>query len=148
SVRMKAADIAELEKDKKAMRDHFYKAHRFDPSQAEPIAALYDLANKENDDQTQLWALRQLAQLEQHDRRAWRPLLAMLIETGAWEEARQVGEAAIYVDVMNPELHFMYGRALAHTGRQISAIFELNSALLAKPEPQLAARIYAMMAEG
>src|SRR5690606_35085675 len=99
-------------------------------------------------DQTQLWALRQLAQLEQHDRRVWRRLLAMLIETGAWEEARQVGEAAIYVDVMNPEMHFMYGRALARTGRQVSAIFELNSALLAKPEPQLAAKIYAMMAEG
>jgi cellulose synthase operon protein C len=148
SVQMKAADIAELDKDKKAMRDHFYKAHRFDPIQAEPIAALYDLANKEDDDQTQLWALRQLAQIEQHDRRVWRRLLAMLIETGAWEEARQVGESAIYVDVMNPELHFMYARALARTGRQVSAIFELNSALLAKPEPQLAVKIYAMMAEG
>lgn len=148
AVRMKAADIAELADDKKAMREHFYKAHRFDPSQAEPIAALYDLANKEDDDQTQLWALRQLSQLEQHDRRVWRRLLQKLVETGAWEEARQVGEAAIYVDVMNPELHHLYARALARTGRHVSAIFELNSALLAKPEPAKAAAIYAMMAEG
>lgn len=148
ALRMKAGDIAEQQKDEEGMREHFYKAHRFDPLQAEPLQALYDLAKKGDDAQGQLWALRELAKLDQHDRRVWRRLLKMLVERGKWKEAVKVGESAIYVDVMNPELHWLYGRALARTGRFHSAVFEMNSALLAGASPSLAATIYGSMAEG
>jgi len=148
AVRMKAGDIAEQEKDEEGMRKHYFKAHRFDPLQVEPLQALYDLAKKGKDSQGQLWALRELAKLDQHDRRVWRRLLKMLVERGKWEEARKVGESTIYVDVMNPEVHWLYGRALARTGRFHSAIYEMNSALLAGASPTMAATIYGSMAEG
>jgi tetratricopeptide (TPR) repeat protein len=148
AVRMKAADIAEAKEDKDGMRKHFFKAHRFDPLQAEPLQALYDLAKKSKDSQGQLWALRELAKLDQHDRRVWGRLLDMLMKRGKWEEARKVGESAIFIDVMNPELHWLYGRALARTGQFVSAIYEMNSALLANASPALAAKIYTSMAEG
>lgn len=148
AVRMKAADLAELNEAKDEMREHFFKAHDFDPSQAEPIAALYDLARKDKDETTELNMLRLLSRLEQHDRRVWRRLLKLLVKRGAWEDAIGVGESAMYVDVMNPEVHYLYGRALARFGRHVSAIREMNSALLAKPPPKLQVEIYEAMAEG
>ena len=148
AVRMRAADIAELQDDKEAMKKQLFKAHRFDPTQAEPLQALYDLARKQKDGQGQLWALRELSKLDQHDRRVWKRLLAMLVQRGKWEQARRVGESAIYIDVANPEVHWLYARALARTGRQVTAIFEMNSAIIAGAPPPFAARIYRSMAEG
>lgn len=148
SVRMKAADIAEARDDRKRMKEQLYKAHQLDPIQAEPLGALYDLANKAKDEQGQLWALRKLSQLEQHDRRVWSRLLELLVKGGHWDEAVKAGESAIYIDVANPRIHWLYARALARTGRQVSAIFELNSALVTQPEPKFAAKIYRKMAEG
>jgi tetratricopeptide (TPR) repeat protein len=148
AVRMKAADLAELRDDMKKMKKHLFKAHTFDPVQAEPLGALYDLASKGKDEQGQLWALRKLAQLEQHDRRVWGRLLELLVKRGHWDEAVKVGESAIYIDVANAELHWLYARALARSGRHVSAIYELNSALVTKPSPEFAAKIYKKMAEG
>ena len=148
AVRMKAADVAEAKDDSDGMRTELFAAHEFDVSQAEPLQAIHDLARKRKDPNEQLFALRELTKLDQHDRRVWRRLLAMLVERGLWEEATRIGEAAMFVDVMSPETHFLYARALARTGKHVSAIFELNSALKARPEPELARKIYATMAEG
>ncbi|MBM4357642.1 MAG: tetratricopeptide repeat protein [Deltaproteobacteria bacterium] len=148
AVRMKAADVAEAKDDLEVMRRELFAAHAHDPSQVEPLQAIHDVARKRKDANEELFALRKLAALDQHDRRVWRKLLRMLVERGQWEEAVRIGESAMYVDVMHPETHLNYARALARTGRHVSAIFELNSALKAKPEPRLASRIYAMMAEG
>jgi tetratricopeptide (TPR) repeat protein len=148
AVRMKAADIAEAKDDLEAMRRELFAAHQFDPSQVEPLQAIHDVARKRKDASEELFALRKLADLDQHDRRVWRKLLRLLVERGQWEEAVRVGESAMFVDVMHPETHVHYARALARTGRHVSAIFELNSALKARPEPALAAQIYARMAEG
>jgi cellulose synthase operon protein C len=54
----------------------------------------------------------------------------------------------MFVDVANPDIHRLYARALARTGHQISAIFEYNSAILCKPEPDDLAQIYEDMAVG
>jgi predicted Zn-dependent protease len=78
----------------------------------------------------------------------WDRLLGLLVARGYWKEAEAVGASAIFVDVANPEVHRLYARALARRGKFISAIFELNSALKARPKPAAAAKIYAMMAEG
>jgi cellulose synthase operon protein C len=148
SVRMKAADLAEQRKDMKAMKKHLFAAFKLDPSQAEPLQALYDLATEAKDKQGQLWALRNLAPLDQHDRQVWFLLLKMLVEQGQWKEAVKVGEASMYIDVTNPEVHFLYARALARTGRFKKAIFELNSAIASKPDFKLAVQIYKKMAAG
>jgi tetratricopeptide (TPR) repeat protein len=148
SVRMKAADIAEAKNDKKAMKKHLFAAFKLDPSQAEPLQALYDLAHEAKDEQGELWALRNLAPLDQHDRQVWNLLLEKLVAKGEWKEAAKVGEAAMYIDVANPKVHFLYARALARTGRHKKAIFELNSALAAKPDIKFAVEIYKKMAAG
>ncbi|WP_438028021.1 tetratricopeptide repeat protein [Sorangium sp. So ce233] len=146
-VRMKLADLAELKKDAPRMKANLEAASRLDPSQAEPLQGLYDLARRQKDAAGELSALRRLALLDQHDRRVWRRLLRLLVERGAWDEARKVGESAIYVDVANPEIHRLYARALARTGRHVSAIYELNSALLSGARPADAAEIYGELAK-
>jgi tetratricopeptide (TPR) repeat protein len=148
ALRMKAADVAELRKDRKAMRTHFMAAHRSDVTQAEPLQALYDLARKAKDQEGQLFALRKLSQLDQHDRRVWNRLIELLAARGYWDELVKVGQAAIYVDVANPRVHWLYAQALARSGKHVSAIFELNSAIKARPNRRDAAAIYRMMAAG
>ena len=147
ALRMKAADLAEAKKDSAKAKAHLEAAHRFDPSQAEPLQALYDLAHKAKDTAGELSALRRLALVDQHDRRVWRRLLRLLVEKGQWDEARRVGESALFIDVSNPELHRLYARALARTGHHISAIYELNSALITKPKPAEAVEIYGELAK-
>ena len=147
ALRMKAADLAEVKKDPAKMKASLEAAAKLDPSQSEPLQALYDLAHKQKDAPGELAALRRLSALDQHDRRVWRRLLRLLVEGGHWDEARKVGESALYIDVSSPEVHRLSARALARTGRHISAIFELNSALLCKPKPPEAAEIYGELAK-
>jgi Flp pilus assembly protein TadD len=146
-VRMKAAELAEARKDKAQLRANLEAAARFDPIQAEPLQGLYDLAHEQKDDASELAALRKLAMLDQHDRGVWKLLLEHLLRRGEWEEARRAGESAMFIDVMNPELHRLYARALARTGHFVSAVYELNSALIAKPPPAMAQAIYRELAQ-
>ena len=146
SVRMKAADLAEVQKDLPRMKGNLEAAFKLDPSQAEPLQGLYDLAHKQKDSAGELSALVRLAALDQHDRRVWRSLLRLLVEKGQWEAARKAGESALFVDVANPEIHRLYARALARTGHFVSAIYELNSAILCKPKPKDQIAIYGELA--
>jgi tetratricopeptide (TPR) repeat protein len=148
AVRMKAADVAELEKKPERVKAELWAAHQWDPTQSEPLQALYDLARKAKDSDGELEALRMLAQVDAHDARVWRRLLGRLVEKGQWEEARGVGESALYVAVDDPEVHRLYARSLARTGSFVSAIYELNSAIIAGAGPKDAAPIYRSMAEG
>jgi len=147
ALRIKAADLSEARKDLAKMKAHLEAAHRLDPSQAEPLQALYDLAHKQKDTAGELSALRRLSLVDQHDRRVWRRLQRLLTDKGLWEEARKVGESALYIDVANAETHRLYARALARTGRHLSAIYELNSALICRPKPAEAAEIYGELAK-
>jgi tetratricopeptide (TPR) repeat protein len=127
-------DIAEARKDHAAMRANLEAAHHFDPSQPEPLQALYDLNTEEKKDAGQLDILRKLAMLEQHDRKVWRLLMEKLVEAKQWDEAMRVGEGALFVDPLSPEMHVLYARALAAKGRHDQAIYELESALVGKPK--------------
>lgn len=147
SVRMKSADIAEARKNTMKARAELEAASRLDPSQVEPLQGLYDLAHKQKDTTGELQALKRLALLDQHSRKVWNLLLEKLLAKGDWEEARKVGEGAIFVDVANPKLHRMYARALARTGNFVSAIYELNSALVCKPKPKDQVEIYEELAK-
>ena len=58
-------------------------------------------------------------------------LLQKLVDGKLWDEAKRVGESAIFVDVESPLMHTNYARALAATGGHDKAAFELESALAA-----------------
>jgi len=148
AVRMMLADLAEAGEDQAKLKSNLEEAYKLDTSQVEPLQALYDLAHKKKDADGELEALRRIALLDQHDRRVWLRLLKMLTERGLWEEARKVGESGMFVDIGNPEMHMLYARALARTGQQVSAIFELNSAILCKPEAGDLKKIYEALATG
>ena len=147
-LRMKAADLAEHKKDPAGTKANLEAAHKLDPTQVEPLQGLYDLAHKQGDKPGELAALSRLARLDQHDRKVWGMLLERLVEIGDWEQARKVGESALFVDVQNPKVHRLYAKALARQGKFISAIYELNSALVCKPKPKEQAVIYEELARG
>jgi Tfp pilus assembly protein PilF len=130
AVEMALADVADVRKDHAASRIALEAAHRFDPTQVDPLRALYDLAMGDKRDADALAALREVARLDQHDRRAYKLLLEALVAGKQWDEARRVGEAAIYVDVESAEVHVDYARALSAAGDHAAASFELESALL------------------
>jgi predicted Zn-dependent protease len=147
AVRMKAADLCEHQKNVPCEKKNLEAASALDPSQDEPLQGLYDLAKKANDEPGELHALEKLALLDQHDRKVYGMLLQKLLDVGRWEDARKVGESALFVDVQNPMIHRNYARALARTGRFVSAVYELNSALVCKPKLKDQVEIYGELAK-
>ncbi|APR87792.1 hypothetical protein A7982_13141 [Minicystis rosea] len=148
AVRMKIADLCEHRKDVASEKSNLEAAYKLDPTQVEPLQGLYDLAHKAGDKEGELSALTRLSKLDQHDRKVWGMLLERLIDRGMWEEAVKVGESALFIDVQNPKVHRLYARALARTGRHVSAVYELNSALVCKPKPKEQVEIYDALAKG
>ncbi|HEX3770923.1 MAG TPA: hypothetical protein VHV30_08675, partial [Polyangiaceae bacterium] len=135
SIEMELAQTADARHDAAGVRAALEAAHRFDASQPDPLRGLYDLAKKDGRDADALAALREIARLDQHDRRAYELLLDALIAGKRWDEARRVGESAIYVDVESASMHVNYARALSATGDHATASFELESALLCDAKP-------------
>jgi cellulose synthase operon protein C len=140
------ADIAEEKKDEGAMRFHLEAAYRLDPSQSEPLKGLFDLANQSKREGDALDALEKLAQLEQHDRKVWRMLLEKLVSAKRWEDARRIGESAIFVDVTGGATHALYARALSAQNAHDKAAYELESALLCAGKPPEKATQHALLA--
>jgi tetratricopeptide (TPR) repeat protein len=142
TVALALAEVARGRHDKVAERAALEQAHRFDPTQPEPLRSLVELANDEGRDADALSALSELVKLDQHDRRAWGLLLEKLTQARRWDEAKRVGEGALFVDVESASVHVAYARALSATGDHQTAAFELESALLcdSKPEDKATAR--------
>ncbi|HWL89568.1 MAG TPA: tetratricopeptide repeat protein, partial [Polyangiaceae bacterium] len=145
-VQMSLADIAEAKKDKAAYRNALESAYHYDPTQSEPLKGLFDMAHDEKREADELELLKKLAPLEQHDRKIWRMLLERLVGAKRWEEARTVGESAIFVDVEHAPTHVAYARALSNLGDRNKAIFELESALACAAPPKEAATAQALLA--
>ncbi len=112
------------------------KAASFDPLSATPHYLLAEIAHTRADDDAELAALRRLAQLEQHENKVYRRLLAMLAAKKGWEEAVKVGEVAVFADMEGFTTHRIFGEALAQTGDKQRAVYELESAALCKAEPK------------
>ncbi len=122
-------------------------AVKLDPTQASPQYALADLAEKNGDLSKELDALRALAALEQHEPKVYQRLLKRLNESGAFEEAARVGEAALYADVSGLTTHLLFAEALAATGKRERALFETESATLCEGTPEEVAEAHARLAE-
>jgi len=148
AVRMRAADLAEDKKDAAGMRRGLEAAHRLDPSQAEPLQALYDMARKRGDAASQMNVLGPLARVDQHDRRVWDQLLEGLVARYEWSEALPVAEGIAFVDPHNSEVHRLRARAFARAGLHLSAIEAYNTALVAGAKPVRAREIYAELEKG
>ena len=118
-----------------------------DPSQAPPYYALAELAEKASDQAGELAALRALGALEQHDPKVYQRLLRELNQSGAYEEAAAVGEAAIFADVSGLTTHLLFAEALAKTGKGARAQFELESATLCEGSAEDLAEAHARLAE-
>jgi cellulose synthase operon protein C len=146
AIQLALADNARARHDTAAARAALEAAHRFDPTQVEPVRGLYDLALGEKRDADATAWLREVVRLDQHDRRAYRLLLERLVEGGQWDEAKRVGEAALFVDLQSEAVHVGYARALAATGDHERASFELESALLCEGKPPEMAVAHALLA--
>ncbi|HXN33741.1 MAG TPA: hypothetical protein VN894_17850 [Polyangiaceae bacterium] len=146
AVEMGLAEVAKDRHDEAGERGALEAAHRFDPTQAEPLHGLYDLASAAKREADELAALRDIARLDQHDRRAYNLLLEKLVSARRWEEARRVGAAAIYVDLASAVVHMNYARALSAIADHELAAFELESALLCDSKPNERATAHALLA--
>jgi tetratricopeptide (TPR) repeat protein len=145
-VEMALANAAEGAHNTAGRRMALEAATLLDPTQVEPLRALFDLANQEKRDADALTALRAVARLDQHDRQAWRMLLDRLVQHRLWDEAKRIGESALYVDVASGPIHSLYAQALAATGDHVGAAFELESALLCDGRPDERATLHARLA--
>jgi tetratricopeptide (TPR) repeat protein len=125
-VRLALASVEGSAEDRRAA---LARAHGFDPLAAAPLRQQAELAMDAHDESAELAALRQLVLIEENDGDASRRLLTLLLARNEADEARRVGEAAVYVDVESAETHRLYARALAATGARREAIFELESAV-------------------
>lgn len=130
------ADLAETQKDLKAMRAALEKAAQFDPTQIEPLIDLWQLAEDDKRGDDALGLLRKMVKMDPHERLPWKKLMGALAKKGLWDELVQVGEGALYVDVYAPEIHAWLARAYTNKGRPKDAYDEVDAGLAAKPKPE------------
>ncbi len=145
-LQMTLAEIAEHRHDDRGRRAALEAAFRFDQTQVDPVRALYDLAQKENRPGDELWALTEIAKLDQHDRAVYGKLLERLVSARRWDEATAVGEAALYVDVENRGIHVNFAKALSAKGNHAQASYELESALLCEGQADEKAAVHVLLA--
>jgi tetratricopeptide (TPR) repeat protein len=129
------AELTDPKTDAATARAALRKAHELDATQSDPLRGLLALAEEGNDRAGQVWALTQLARLEEHDPTVYRRLLAFLVEDKAYAEALKIAEAAVYADMEGATTHVLYARALAGLGRFDEASFEFESAALTPSPP-------------
>ncbi len=147
AVQMLLADVWQAKGDSARMRAALEEATRFDPTQSEPFLMLAELAKKLNQPDQELASLRKLAALEQHEPVEYRRQLRALNGRRAYDEARRVGEAAIYADLEGWETHALFAEALAAGKMLPRAIYELETAVLCPARPSEKAAVHAQLAQ-
>ncbi len=145
-IREQLALLAKKKKDKDEYKKQLEGAYRFDPTQIEVLGALFEIAKDDNREGDELDIERKYAMLDQHDPKAWGWLLKRLVDNQSWDEAKKVGEGAMFVAIYDEHVHINYGRALAATGDHTRAIYEYESALLCQPNNEDAATANALEA--
>jgi tetratricopeptide (TPR) repeat protein len=145
-IRTQLALMAKKKKDKDEYKKQLEAAYRFDPTQAEPLGNLFEIAKDESRDGDMLDIMRKYAMLDQHDPKVWGWLLKRLVANQMWDEAKKVGEGAMFVAIYDEHVHTNYGKALAATGLHERAVFEYESALLCEPNAEDAATAHALAA--
>jgi tetratricopeptide (TPR) repeat protein len=122
-------------------------AHRLDPTMADPLRMLADLARKHAQPDQELSSLRKLAKLEQHDPGVYRRLMRLLLERKLIDEALEVGQSALYADMNGLRTHQAFADVLTAAGQVSRAVYELESAVLCPGRPKEQADAHAQLAE-
>lgn len=130
---------AQLLDDDALMEASLRRAQAFDPTQAEAVYGLLELARKAKDKAAERRWLRELVVLEEHNGAVFRTLVHSLIskkETATpslaeLTEAVDVGLSAVYADMHAPASHVAYALALEANGRQPEATAAFETALVA-----------------
>jgi hypothetical protein len=91
--------------------------------------------------------LKTLVKLEQHEPAPYRRLLRLLLDKQRFEEARAIGESAIWADIESLMTHSLVAEAYAGSGMLPKAVFEWDSALMCPGRPNEKAQVHAMLAE-
>ena len=115
-------------------RKHADAAVALDPDDLEAQRLRLSLAIDDKDRDTVVNALREIAKLDQHDRAAYRMLLAVLARDHDVAGILQVGEAAIYVDPASPDIHLHLANGYAQADRLKQALAEYDQALVLGPK--------------
>ncbi|MEY2930999.1 MAG: hypothetical protein RL033_1748, partial [Pseudomonadota bacterium] len=136
AVQMAMAEVSDPDTQPDVFRSALQRAHAQDPSQAEPLRALWRLAQDQGDEVEETRVLTALAHIEERDAAVYRRLLELLVSHKAVTEALEVGAAAIYVDLEGARTHSLYAQAQALAGRSADAQFEFESALLCPGAPE------------
>jgi tetratricopeptide (TPR) repeat protein len=144
AIRMGLADTVDSAADRRTALE---AAHKLDPLEAAPLHGLLELASDAHDEDAELAVLRQLVLLEENDGEAYRRLLSLLLERHEYEEARRIGESAVYVDMESLKTHLLYGEALAASGAPKDAAFELTTALDCSGAPAEYATVHGKLAD-
>jgi len=112
--------------------------HAFDPTQAEPLIALSRIARTTGDADAEIAALSKLGKLEQHGSGLFARLFELLTAKGRYQDIVALGEAALWADLSNFDVHYLLAAALDKSGQSKRALFELESAVLCEaPPPQM-----------
>ncbi|HWA77543.1 MAG TPA: hypothetical protein VG937_34640 [Polyangiaceae bacterium] len=140
-------ELSRARGDSASARAAYEQAARFDPTQAEPLMALADIAAAEKVPDDELAKLEKLAPLAAHSAAVHRRLLRLLLDKRRFADAVKAGEAALWADVNGLFTHVAFAEALSETGDLARARYELESALLCDGEPAELADVHARLGE-
>jgi tetratricopeptide (TPR) repeat protein len=147
AVRMLLSEAAELGRRADLHRASLEAAASLDPTQVGPLLGLLGLAQERKDEDAMVALLKKIVVLSEHDAGAHRALLERLIARGEFEEAREFGEGALWVDILGFEMHYLFAQALIGRSDFKRAEFELETALLCNAEPEQIAEAKARLQE-
>ncbi len=127
-VQMMLARLSRSRGDEPGTRAHLMKASELDPMNAEPLVELLKMRGTEPAQERA--ALSRLSGLEENAFEVHRKNLAALVEAKDYPAAVAAGEAALWSNLEDLEIHLLFARALEATGDKKRALFELESATL------------------
>lgn len=126
-VRIIQARAAAQTDDEGKVRAALQRAHELEPSQAEALHGLLDLAR--GDAVKRLALLRKLAAIEEHDGSIYRRLSGGLLAAGRAPEAVVAAQSGVYAAMEDPEAHVAHAEALIATGDHAGATEAFESAV-------------------
>ncbi len=116
---------------------HLRAASRWNPEAPQPWARLALLKKKQGQELESAKALYRLAWIQQTSPSVSYTALKLLAKHKQWALVRKLGPLAIHLQPFNASIHEKFAWALRAAGRHDEALFEFESALLAKPRKPL-----------
>jgi tetratricopeptide (TPR) repeat protein len=115
-------------------REALQRATQIDPERPEAWQGLMQLAERTQQSDLRLEALRRVVDIDQHTGEMNFELMQALAERNEWDGVRTYGERSIFVDPLRAEARRLYAEALVRTGDPREGLAQADVALLAHPE--------------